>query len=316
MRRTVWTIRTAFLLVSAGLLVAAVQIRRDSETTELGRLDGITGQRQAISFRVRDDGRPQAFSTVLFSQCPNVRDYRTSWTPSDGARVPFRWRGDRLSARERSSFEYANGTRGFALTTMTAHAGQGRVDGFMRSVWRFERQGREYMVCDSGYVPFATGARAGSRLSRVALVRAPVTLYPAAPERLPASLRRLTFARWVDATCGSSYRALIRGERRARRLAGDRWRVRRAYVRGHAGQLAALLRLGRPPEAEATYARWLRGFAGRVELERRQLGLLQRGDLDRAASLAARLATLKALGNAAGIAFGLRACTSDGPVGA
>lgn len=69
-------------------------------------------------------------------------------------------------------------------------------------------------------------------------------------------------------------------------------------------------------EAEGTYDRWLGNFDRRVELERRQLDLIRRGDLGAAASLAARIPTLEAQGDADGIAFGLRACVSDGPAGA
>jgi hypothetical protein len=319
-RRTVWRIRIAFVLVSAALLVAAVQARRHSEETgggDVGRLVGVTGQRQEISFRVDEDGRPQALATLLWAQCPGVREQRTAWTPADGVPVAFVWHGDWLRVREDKSFTYANGVHGFASATMNAHPKGKSIDGFMRSRWRFERHGREYMACDSGYVPFAAGSDAESRLSRLARVREPVTLYPIAPEgRRPGSFAQFRFVWDVDDTCISTYRALRDTLRSARRQAGGHWRVERAYVRGHAAQLAALRRLGQPPEARDTYLRWIRNFDRRVALERRQLSLLRWYYLDKAAALQARIATLKARGNASGLAFGLRSCTSNGPTGA
>jgi hypothetical protein len=193
----------------------------------------------------------------------------------------------------------------------------GRIEGSMRSVWRFERHGAEYMVCDSGYVPFVAGAGAEARLARVTPVRRPWTLYPAGPKhRRPRSLAQLGFVTRVDNTCGRTYADLREATRRARRRGGDYWRVGRAYVRAREAQLRALLRLGDPPGNKAVYRRWIGNVDKRVELEHRQLDLISRGDLAAGASLEARLATLKARGNAAGLAFALKACTSNGPFGA
>lgn len=74
--------------------------------------------------------------------------------------------------------------------------------------------------------------------------------------------------------------------------------------------------LGEPPNNKATYRRWRGNFDTRVELEQRQLDLIYQGDRAAAGSLAARLATLKARGNAAGLALGLSTCVSNGPLGA
>jgi hypothetical protein len=166
-------------------------------------------------------------------------------------------------------------------------------------------------------VPFATGEGAASRVARVARARDPVALYPTAPQaRRPGSFRQVWFVLGVDETCRRTDRELRETIRRARRRERADWGAQPAYVRGHAAQLAALRALGRPPEAEAIYDRWLGNFDRRVELERRQLDLIRRGDLAAAASLAARISALKAQGDATGIAFGLRACASYGPAGA
>jgi hypothetical protein len=312
-------VRIGFLLLSAVLLVAALQVRRDADAESSGpqgdRLTGMTGQRQTIAFGVDERGRPRFLTTRIWAQCPGTQEYATDWAPREGP-VPFRWQGEWLFVRKDGSSTDVNGTR-FASTTMTAHVRQGQVEGFVRAVWRFERDGRAYTACDSGYVPFAAGERAASRLARVARVRDPVTLYPTAPQaRRPRSFGQRRFVLGVDQTCRRTDRELRETIRRASRRVRADWGAQPAYVRGHAAQLAALRALGRPPEAGAIYHRWLGNFDRRVELERRQLRLIRRGDFPAAASLAARISTLKANGDAAGIAFGLRACVSDGPAGA
>jgi hypothetical protein len=312
--RLVLLIRIGFLLLSAVLLVAALQVRRDADAQSAGpqieRLTGITGQRQAIAFSVDERGRPRFPTTRIWAQCPGNQEYPTDWAPTDGA-VKVRRQGGWLFVREYGSSTDANGARGFAIT-MTAHVRQARVEGFVRAVWDFRPNGHAFTACDSGYVPFATGEGAASQLARVARVRDPVTLYPTAPQpRRPRSFRQVSFVLVVDQTCRRTDRELREAIRRARRRGRVDWGPQPAYVRGHAAQLAALRALGRPPEAEAIYDRWLGSFARRVELERRQLALIRRDDLDAAASLAARISTLKAQGDAAAIAIGLRACPSN-----
>lgn len=105
----------------------------------------------------------------------------------------------------------------------------------MRSVWRFERHGAEYMVCDSGCVPFVAGPGAEARLARVTPVGRPWTLYPAGPEhRRPRSVAQRRFVERVDDTCGRISAELQAAVRRARRGGWNYWREQRAYVRGHA----------------------------------------------------------------------------------
>jgi hypothetical protein len=301
----------------AGFAVVVQARLGDDAGDEAGSIAGVTGQRQAISFQMNDAGRPRSLATVLWAQCPGQREQKTGWTPSDGAPVPFRLRDGRLRVRETKPFEYANGVSGFASGAMDARVKGDRIDGRMRAVWRFTRHGRTYAVCDSGHVPFAAGHDSKARLAGVAPVREPWTLYPVGPsERLPLSFARLRFAGQVDDTCTRTYWALRHADRQARRRGGGYWRVRAAYVRAHVVQLVALRRLGQPPDSEDVYRRWLANFGQRVDLEGRQLVLLRRGDLAEAASLDARIATLKARGNAEGLEFGLRRCVSTGPTGA
>jgi hypothetical protein len=234
-----------------------------------------------------------------------------------GAVPAIRWAYDPLRVSQDKSLTYDSGDRGSISTTLQGHSVGGRIEGSMRSVWRFERHGAEYMVCDSGYVPFVAGVGAAARLRRVTPVRQPWTLYPAGPEhRRPRSVAQRRFARRVDDACGRTYAELQAAVRRTKLGGVDYWRGQRAYVRGHDAQLFALKGLGGPPKNKATYRRWLGNFDTRVELEQRQLDLMSQGDRAAAGSLAARLATLKARGNAAGLAFGLSGCVSNGPLGA
>jgi hypothetical protein len=318
-RAALW-FRIGFLLLSGLLLFAAVQVRRDAEAEVDGprgtRLTGLTGQRQTISFGVDEHGLPRFLATRIWAQCPGWPEQGLDWTPA-GAVPAIRWADDPLRVSQDKSLTYENGDRGFFSTTLEGRSVGGRIEGSMRSVWRFERHGAEYMVCDSGFVPFVAGAGAEARLARVTPVRRPWTLYPAGPERRPprfVSQRR--FALRVDATCGRTYADLRDAVRRARSRGYDYWGEYRAYVRAHDAQLAALARFGDPPANEALYRRWFGNFDKHVELEHRQLDLMSGGDRAAAASLGARLATLKARGNTAGIAFGLRACVSKGPYGA
>ena len=197
----------------------------------------------------------------------------------------------------------------------------GRIEGSMRLKWSFVRDGRKYLVCDSGHVPFTAGDSFSDRLADVRPVRQPWTLYPPEPERHRSlSPRRWLFARRVDSTCADTWRDL----QSAWDDAAARWRdspngrvlVEGVYVQYHAAQLKALVHLGEAPSDQSTYREWLANFGQRVALERHALRLLRRHDLDRAAALGARLATLKARGNAAGVAFGLEGCVSGGPQGA
>ena len=313
-------LRLGVLLLVAASLIAAIYARREESADPGNSLAGLTGQRRQIVFALKPGGRPTGFITDVITQCPGDPERPGTWSPSDGAPVPFVWRGRRLTVRESKTFAYDNGFIGVAHNTMEATVAGGRIDGTMRSIWRFEKDGREYLVCDSGNVPFVAGDSFSDRLGRAGPVRQPWTLYPPRPARHTSPLpNRSWFARRVDDTCARTWRELDHAWRTAARRWHDhpdgRLLVEQVYVRYHAAQLRALVHLGDAPSDRSTYAAWLGNFKERVALERLQLEMLRRHDLDGAAALAARLATLKARGNAAGIAFGLKTCTSIGPEG-
>jgi hypothetical protein len=305
MRRRLWIARVVFLVAAAGLMVAAIDARQDYEDGPTRSVAGITGQRQAIHFDLDDDGRARSFTTVLYHHCSNGYEWDSSWYPSHDGPVPFEWRGDRLEVREPSESHSDDGSSGRGVATMTARETRTGIEGRMRSVWRFEIQGDEYAVCDTGFVPFAAGPGAEQRVGRIEPDAEPWSAYPppvGAATQLSTAQR--VFAARVDRVCLRAWR-----ERPVGRWFG-------AYVRWHAGELAALRRLGRPADGWLSYGRWLANFERRVGLERRQVAALRDGDLRAAARLSVTIATLKAAGNVEGLGFGLRACTSNGPTGA
>jgi len=306
MRRYVWIVRVGFLLIAGGLGAVAVEARRSEEGGQgLESVAGVTGQRQAIEFEQDGDGRPRAFHTRLYMSCSDGDEEDVTWSPRDGAPVPFELSGNRLRVREEGAWEYDGGIAATGVTTMDARAGRPGVGGRMRAVWRFTRGGREYLVCDSGFVPFAVGPSASRRLERIPRSAEPWSLYPADAEpAAPRSWPHAGFLARVDRTCMRT------------------WQLRPVdggfedYVRWHAGQWTALKRLGRPPDRRPAHARWLHNFKRRVLLEGVQLEALRRDDLDAAARAAAEVDALKAEGNLYGLRLGLVSCTSNGPSGA
>jgi hypothetical protein len=307
MRKRLLIVRVVLLLVAGALGAVGVEARRFGEPggEPTRPVTGVTGQRQAIELEVDEDGRPRAFHTMLYLNCSDGDEWDITWSRGDAGPVPFERRGDRLHVRETSSRDYGEGVAGRGSATMHAHATGRGMEGWMRAVWRFTRRGREYLVCDSGSLPFAMGPRASRRLERVRRSAEPWSLYPADAE--PAAPRSWPHARFVarvDRACMRTSRARPANQGFAR------------YVRWHAQQWAALAGLGIPPAKRPAHARWLRNFRRRVLLEGIQLDAQRRGDLDAAARLSAQVATLKAEGNVDGLRFGLSACTSNGPTGA
>jgi hypothetical protein len=319
-RRYVWT---AIGIISVLLLAGAIQLRLDAQAdgdpVELHKLVGVTGQRQPIEFQVDQHGRPHSLDTELYNHCPDWQEWSVRWYPSNGSPIPFRLRGDRLTVREEGENSYDRGRTGSGTITMAARLTEEGIEGRIRSVWRFSRNGKEYAVCDTGNVPFAVGERARERLVRVPRSGEPWSLYPEAPE-ITARRSVDRFARRVDATCGTTWHQIQACRRSLARTIGRHPKrakvLRRQYLALHVGQFKEVLRVGPPPAALSTYEPWIRNFSTRLHLERDQIIALERGDLDAAGRVAARLAIMKARGNALGLRFGLDTCTSNGPTGA
>jgi len=131
-----------------------------------------------------------------------------------------------------------------------------------------------------------------------------------------ASPSRMRFIRRVDATCADTYAAGIRRSEAMALKLGDgpqaQLRVYGDYLDWHAAQVAAVRRLGPPPEAAGLYRAWLENMARREALERRALSRHVAGKRAAAARDYAQVGRLKQAGDLAGRRFGLQRCTSGG----
>ena len=87
-----------------------------------------------------------------------------------------------------------------------------------------------------------------------------------------------------------------------------------AVVADHERQYLAIARLGEPLTAVAVYRDWRSNMHERIRLE--SLAVLQRdgGSRKRSEATLAHVGFLKIVGNARGEEFGLRVCTSNGPL--
>ena len=106
-------LRLGTLILIAATLVAGIYGRRQDEGSA-GTIAGLTGQRQKITFHVAEGGRPSAFSTQIFTQCPTDPERPSTWSPANDVPVPFVWHGRRLMVHETKTFDYGNGSIGTA----------------------------------------------------------------------------------------------------------------------------------------------------------------------------------------------------------
>jgi hypothetical protein len=131
-----------------------------------------------------------------------------------------------------------------------------------------------------------------------------------------ASPARMRFVRRVDATCADTYAVGIRRSEAMALKLGDgpqaQLRVYGDYLDWHAAQVAAVRRLGPPPEAAGLYRAWLENMARREAQERRALSRHVAGKRAAAARDYAQVGRLKQAGDLAGRRFGLQRCTSSG----
>jgi hypothetical protein len=89
--------------------VVLVLVGRESSPAapEVLGLSGTTSNGFPISVRVAD-GKLQSFDTRVSVRCLRGGSRTWSWSPSDGAPVPFRQHGTRFYVRERSTFRESN----------------------------------------------------------------------------------------------------------------------------------------------------------------------------------------------------------------
>ncbi len=164
MGRYVWIVRIGFLVLSAALLVPALNARRAADGSAPARhqIRGTTAQGQPISFQVDDgSGRPYSFVTQIRSRCLGKRQ-RDIWAPADEPPAEFAWDDGRLTVRERKAYPYDDGGVWRMAASMRASATAAGLAGQIRLVWRY-RRGAQSALCDSGLVRFRAGDHAPRR---------------------------------------------------------------------------------------------------------------------------------------------------------
>jgi hypothetical protein len=305
--------RRLALLCCVFVAVAAAAPIVSASREEHGRwLKGTTEQGRRMDLWVDEDGKLRVLKTQIRTLCRGDYHWRVGWNPSPGW-GRFTQRGARVTVRELQSQADRR-----VLGRLTGSIEGGSASGTVRASARFYRDGREVQACESGAVRWAAGPDAERIISEVPPAPsargyhyAPV---PSLAGRVSAARRR--FIQRTDQTCAITYGATNAAARAMRRAQGDPERradAYRAYLEAHTSQLRAIEALGSPPDGVASHRRWLDNFRERVRLEGELLRRLERGALEEADAIDARIGRLKMAGNTRGQRFGLRICTSNGP---
>ena len=269
------------------------------------RLGGLTGERQPMSVWLDGGGRVHELEVKLIGLCENGGSDPLSWSP-ESPRITFGATAGPIFAREYNSVRPVGGVPSHSVVWTTARFGKG--DRYASGDARFETtflypDGRR-LRCDSGYVHWAV-----NRMGTANGSSAPVSsLAVGAP---PAQLR---FAALVDRTCETTY-----DEGAARQLRRDRedqplMKRQRSVVADHERQYLAIARLGEPVTAVDVYRAWLSNMHERIRLESLAVSQRAGGSRQRSEATLAHVGFLKIVGNAHGQEFGLRVCTSNGPL--
>ena len=82
------------------LLAAAVLAMRQPDDLATNTISGRTSQGNAFEIATRTNGSVVGFATLIRTRCSAGDTQHVSWSPGDGAPVPFERRGDRLRVRE------------------------------------------------------------------------------------------------------------------------------------------------------------------------------------------------------------------------
>lgn len=273
-------------------------------------LSGSTEQQQPISVTLNHLGHVQALRVgELIGLCENGGRYPISWTPEIPA-IPFVASGSGVTAHEFNERRSSGGivSHTVAETTARVEDGGGYASGNLRFRTVFRYPDGRALRCDSGWVHWAVNRSGTAAGQGEATPGSWAPVHSLAVDPPPG--QRL-FAAEVDRTCSRWYRRY-----RALEQSGQAGSPARpaAAVAAHALEYVTISRVGRPSTARALYATWLANMLERIRLERAALAQRGRGEMARAGASLHEVAFLKVLGDALGQEFGLRACTSNGPL--
>jgi hypothetical protein len=301
-----------FVLALAALALRARWI--DASTAASAKayivLRGETDEQQPISVELERRRRIHSLNVQLSGLCENGGRYMVGWSP-DTPRIPFRASPQGLVAREYGKRVSSGGIVSRTVVWTTAHLAPraAAADGDLRYQTTFRYPDGHRLRCDSGYVHWsASRGRGPSASGQDRLSYAPVASLAISPSRA-----RLAFAAAVDHVCAVTYNEQRVPERRPR--SGRDAAILRLLERvlRHQHEYDEIARLGAPPEASGLYRAWRLNMRERIGLEwlaaRRARANVRGG---RAALFEVQF--LKIEGDSLGQEFGLRICTSNGPL--
>lgn len=305
-------------LVLLGVVTLAVRVGWIHAGTGVGGgsyiyLRGFTDEQQSISVALDHDGRIHALNVQLIGLCENGGRYSVGWSP-ESPRIPFRSNVSGIVAHEYGEQRSAAGvvSRTVAGTTARVEHGGENAAGNVRYQTIFRYPDGRRLRCDSGYVHWEvnrTGNANGAKLTGP-----PGSFPPVSSLAGAAPLEQLQFASVVDNTCGTTYDENQVRKLRRRRAHETLISQQAAGIVDHERQYIAISRLGRPPSAAGLYQAWLANMLERIRLEWRALRQRAQRKLQRSEMTLAKVNFLKVEGDSLGQEFGLRVCTSNGPL--
>lgn len=274
-------------------------------------LRGQTDEQQSILVEVEGHNRIHAIKVELVGLCENGGRYTVGWAP-DSPRIPFRDSPRGSVARETGQRLSKDGMASRTVAWTTARVGPrgGAAWGDVRYKTSFRYPDGRRLHCDSGYVHWSAGqAEAANGIGPNEAGRFP----PVVSLAISPSPARRRFALALDRTCAVTSNE-IGVRKRLRRQAHEAPIARfKAWVADHQRQYDAITRLGPTPEATDLYRSWRANMRARIHLE---WVALQRAPHDRtgADAVLSEVEFLKIEGDSLGQEFGLRICTSNGPL--
>lgn len=298
----------AVVLLAVGALALRagwINTRAAAGSPRYVQLRGLTDERQPMSVWLDSGGRVHELAVKLIGLCENGGSQPLGWSP-ESPRITFGATAGGIFAREYNSVQPVGGVPSHSVVWTTARFGKGdsSASGELRFQTTFVYPDGRRLRCDSGYVPWA--------VNRIGIANGSSVPVPSLAVGAPPT--QLRFAALVDETCETTYEE--GAERQLRRDQEDEplMQRQRAVVADHERQYLAIARLGEPSTAVGVYRDWLSNMHERIRLE--SLAVLQRdgGSRKRSEATLAHVGYLKIVGNARGEEFGLRVCTSNGPL--